>query len=212
VDGLIAAERLVEAEEVLTKLQSAGGGDLRLLEQREKLQLAKGAQRLAIARRWKDFDEHPKAQTLVAQLEAEQQRLEVEIWNLRTERMPKDWSVRLELARRLKQVGNFSGAIQRLEEVQRLKVNHPGAFIELGECWQHLRQFEKALKLYEKAIAKAQPLSLNDEMLKLARYRAGVLAAALGQREFARQNLREIVAVDPAYKDAQQRLDKLGSN
>jgi len=39
-----------------------------------------------------------------------------------------------------------------------------------------------------------------------------VLAAALGQREFARQNLREIVAVDPAYKDAQQRLDKLGSN
>jgi tetratricopeptide (TPR) repeat protein len=176
------------------------------------LQLAKSGQRVAIACRWKTLDDHPKAKTLATQLEAEQQRMEVEIWNLRTERMPKDWSVRLELARRLKQMGNFSGAIQRLEEAQRLKVNHPGAFIELGECWQHLRQFEKALTLYEKAVSKAQTLSSNDEVLKLARYRAGVLAAALGQREFARQNLQAIVTADPEYKDARQRLDKLSPN
>jgi tetratricopeptide (TPR) repeat protein len=211
-EGLIAAEQLAEAEKVLTDLQSAAGADLRVLEQREKLQLAKSGQRVAIARRWKTFDDHPKATTLTTQLETEQQRLEVEVWNLRTERMPNDWSVRLELARRLKQMGNFSGAIQRLEEAQRLKVNHPGAYIELGECWQHLRQFEKALKLYEKAVTKAQTLSANDEVLKLARYRAGVLAAALGQRDFARQNLQAIVAADPAFKDAQQRLDKLGAN
>jgi tetratricopeptide (TPR) repeat protein len=180
------------------------------LEEREKLQMAKSNQRLAIARRWKEFDAHPKAQTLATQLEGEHQRLEIEIWNNRTERMPNDWSVRLELARRLKQVGNFSGAIQRLEEAQKLKVNHPGAFIELGECFQHLRQFEKALHLYEQAVSKAETLSSNDEVLKLARYRTGVLATALGQRDFARQNLQALVTADPGFKDARQRLDKLG--
>lgn len=211
-ESLIAAEQFAEAEKVLTDLQSAAGADLQVLEYREKLLIAKSQQRVAIARRWKTFDDHPKAHVLATELETEHRRLEVEIWNLRTERMPKDWSVRLELARRLKQMGNFSGAIQRLEEAQRLKVNHPGAYIELGECWQHLRQFEKALRLYEKAVSKAQTLSANDEVLKLARYRAGVLSAALGQRDFARQNLQAILAADPDYKDARQRLDKLGPN
>jgi tetratricopeptide (TPR) repeat protein len=209
-DALIAAEQFAEAEKILADVQSAAGADLKVLEEREKLQMAKSNQRLAIARRWKEFDAHPKAQTLATQLEGEHQRLEIEIWNNRTERMPNDWSVRLELARRLKQVGNFSGAIQRLEEAQKLKVNHPGAFIELGECFQHLRQFEKALHLYEQAVSKAETLSSNDEVLKLARYRTGVLATALGQRDFARQNLQALVTADPGFKDARQRLDKLG--
>ncbi len=211
-EALIAAEQFSEADKILGDVLGASGGDLRVLEQREKLQLAKSSQRVAIARRWAASDANAKAKRLVGQLEGEHQRLEIEIWNARTERMPKDWSVRVELARRLKQVGNYSGAIQRLEEAQRLKVNHPGALIELGECWQHLRQFEKALELYEKAVSKAASLSSNDEVLKLARYRAAVLAAALGQREFARQNLTAILGADPEYKDARQRLDKLGSN
>jgi tetratricopeptide (TPR) repeat protein len=211
-DALITAEQFAEAEKVLTDVQSAAGADLKVLEEREKLQLAKSSQRLAIARRWKAHDSHPKAQALLTQFEGEHQRLEIEIWNNRTERMPNDWSVRLELARRLKQVGNFSGAIQRLEEAQKLKVNHPGALIELGECFQHLRQFEKALGMYELAVSKAGSLSSNDEVLKLARYRTGVLAAALGQRTFARQHLEALVAADPGFKDARQRLDKLGVN
>ena len=211
-DALIAAEQFAEAEKVVADVQSAAGADLKVLEEREKLQMAKSGQRLAIARRWRAHDSQPKAKTMLTQLEGEHQRLEIEIWNSRTERMPNDWSVRLELARRLKQVGNFSGAIQRLEEAQKLKVNHPGAFLELGECFQHLRQFEKALELYEHAVTKAESLSSNDEVLKLARYRTGVLAAALGQREFARQNLQALVAADPEFKDARQRLDKLGVN
>jgi tetratricopeptide (TPR) repeat protein len=99
-----------------------------------------------------------------------------------------------------------------LEEAQNLKVDHPGAFIELGECFQHLRQFDKALELYEQAVSKAQLLSSNDEILKLARYRTGVLATALGQRTFARQHFEALVAADPNFKDARQRLDKLAVN
>jgi len=208
--ALIAAGLFSDADTILADVQAAAGADLQVLEQREQLQLAKGIHRLSIARRWAALDSHAKSQKLVMQFAGEYQRLDIEIWNQRTDRMPKDWGVRLELARRLKQVGNFSGAIQRLEEAQRLKMNHPGAFLELGECWQHLRQFERALGMYEKAIAKAEMLSSNDEVLKLARYRAGVLGAALGQREFARHNFRAIVAADPLYKDTQERLDKLG--
>jgi hypothetical protein len=45
--------------------------------------------------------------------------------------------------------------------------------------------------------------------LNLARYRAAVLATALGNLPDARQWLTEIIANDPSFKDARERLDKL---
>jgi tetratricopeptide (TPR) repeat protein len=200
----------VAAEECLARAQAASGGDLNVLILRENLRTGHSQQRLGIARRRAASDPHPRAQQLVQRLAAEHNRLESEILNARAERLPGDWTVRIELARRLKQAGNFSGAIQRLEEALRQKPDEPAALLELGECWQHLRQFAKALDLYERAAA--NPESSSEELQQLARYRAGVLAAALGQTEAARDHFRAVVAADAAYKDARERLDKLGPN
>ena len=89
-----------------------------------------------------------QAQSLVARLEAEHNRLEIDILHLRCERCRTIGALRLELARRLKRAGNFSGAIQRLEEARSFAAGEPAVLIELGECWQHLRQFAKALDFY----------------------------------------------------------------
>ena len=71
--------------------------------------------------------------------------------------------------------------------------------LELGECWQHLRQFEKALDFYRQAIAVAneQP---EPRPLALALYRVGVLAAAMQKNSEAREALTRLVAIDPATK------------
>ena len=117
------------------------------------------------------------------------------------------------MARRLKRAGNYSGAIQRLEEALKLAANEPAALLELGENWQHLRQFAKALDFYQQAIDQAGAAADCDiRLLNLARYRAAVLATALGQRGCCPRHLAAIVAVDPAFKDARERLDKLRSN
>ena len=210
VEDLRGAQESVEAEEALADAHAAAGGDLTILGKREELRLARSALRIELASRRVAHDPHSKAQTLVARLETEHNRLEIDIYNLRAERWPEDVPVRIELSRRLKRAGNYSGAIQRLEEVLRLSAQEPAALIELGENWQHLRQFAKALDIYRRAIDAAA--KRDTSLLNLARYRAAVLATALDHINEARTYLAAIVADDPAFKDARERLDKLGPN
>ncbi len=181
-----------------------------MLALREELRMRHSEQRLEIAKRRAASDSHLKAQQLVQRLANEHNRLEIEILNARAERLPADAGVRIDLARRLKQAGNYSGAIQRLDEALRRKPDEAAALLELGECWQHLRQFAKALELYERAIASRE--NPSDDVARLARYRAGVLAAALGRTDAAGDHFRAVLASDPKYKDARERLDKLGLN
>jgi tetratricopeptide (TPR) repeat protein len=200
------------AEELLTRAQAASGGDLAVLHLREELRLLQSEHRLAIARRRAASDPHPKTESLLLRLADEHNRLEIEIWNLRAERLPATAEVRVELARRLKRIGNFSGAIQRLAEAQKLSPGNPEMLIVMGECWQHLRQFDKALHFYEQAVARSKSLAPTDEVRKLAGYRAGALSAALGQADPAIGFFESVVAADPEFKDARERLDKLRAN
>jgi tetratricopeptide (TPR) repeat protein len=204
------AGKFSEAEECFARAQAALGGDLALLHEREELRLMRSERRLAIARRRTANDAHPKAQSLVQCLEDEHNRLEIDILNIRAERLPNDAALRVELARRLKRAGNFSGAIQRLEEAQRLMPNQPETLVELGECWQHLRQFDKALDYYRQAVRAEE--AADSEAITLARYRVAVLASAMGRIDEARQQLAAVVSTAPDFKDARERLDKLGAN
>ena len=203
---LRGSQEAVETEEALAREHSAAGADLSMLEKREDARLERSALRIELARRRAASDEHPRAQSLAARLEAEHDRLEIDILNLRAERWPGDAQVRIELARRLKRAGNFSGAVQRLEEALKLSTGDAAVLIELGENWQHLRQFAKALEYYEQAIAAK---GSDSDLLNLAWYRAAVLATALGNHAAARLWLTAIVASDSAFKDARERLDNL---
>jgi len=203
---------LIQSEELLRRSLSAAGGGLRLHEALESLQLARSEQRIAIAERRAAHDQHPQAQSLVRRLAAEHNRLEIDIFHVRSERYPGDLSLRLELARRLKRSGNFSGAIQRLEEARADERLAGEALVELGECWQHLRQYEKALDYYRRAIETDERLSVTSTTprpLVGALYRIGVLAAAMNQPAEAKAALARLVAIEPDYKDARQRLDNL---
>jgi tetratricopeptide (TPR) repeat protein len=171
-----------EAERVLADARAVGGGSLAVLEAVEALQLARSADRLAIARLLaaEQGATLPRMPELVARLEREHNRLEIDFFHLRSERHPDDLSLRLELARRLKRAGNYSGAIQRLKEACGDARHAAEVLLELGECWQHLRQFDKALEYYRQAVAVAQG---GDQRLTLetARRRLNVLAAAMSE-------------------------------
>ena len=210
-DDLREAAAQESADHALAEANAAAGEDLAIRHQREDLRLLHAQQQVAMARRRAASDPHPKAQVLAAQFEAEKLRQEIEILHLRCERLPGDMSLRLELARKLKQAGNFSGAIQRLEEAKGSSALADEVLLELGECWQHLRQFEKALGFYRQAIAAAEKMQ-EPRPMALAFYRVGVLAAAMGRIGEAREVLTRLIAIDPAYKDARERLDNLPPN
>jgi tetratricopeptide (TPR) repeat protein len=205
---LAGTARFAAAEQCLARAQQAAGGNLAILAEREDLRLAHSQLRLVVARRRAESDPHPKAQALVGRMELEHNRLEIDIFHLRSERHPHDQRLKVELARRLKRAGNYSGAIQRLEEA--LVDNSLAAEVrlELGECWQHLRQFKKGLAQYKQA-AESSPAGDHRATLLTALYRIGVLAAAMNEPGEARAALTRLVAIQPDYKDARERLDKL---
>ena len=76
----------------------------------------------------------------------------------------------------------------------------------MGECFQHLKQYGNAMKCYQSAASAAPP---ESDLGKLTLYRAGVLAAALKNVESAEKHLSKLVQVDPHFRDAATRLDKL---
>jgi tetratricopeptide (TPR) repeat protein len=211
VHDLREAATQQSADKALAEASASAGEDLAIRRQREDLRLLHAGQQVAMAKLRAASDPHPRARALAAQFEAEQLRQEIEILHLRCERLAGDMSLRLELARKLKQAGNFSGAIQRLEEAQGNAALAAEALLELGECWQQLRQFEKALDYYRQAIA-AGEIPQEPRPMALALYRQGVLAAAMGKIAEAREALSRLVAIDPAYKDARERLDNLPPN
>jgi tetratricopeptide (TPR) repeat protein len=191
------------ADDCLSRALAAAGSDLRVFEEREALRLAHSEQRWAVGSARAVSDPHPKAQALVARLEQEHNRLAIDIFHLRSERHPDDPALRLELARRLKKAGNYSGAIQRLEEARGDAMLAAAVLLELGECWQHLRQFSKALDFYRQAAIEAERNSADNLVSSL--YRIGVLAAAMNRPAEAREALARVLAIDPDYKDARER-------
>ena len=76
----------------------------------------------------------------------------------------------------------------------------------MGECFQHLKQYGNAMKCYQATIGDRQA---QPEVLKLALYRAGVLATALKDVDAAQKFLQNLVEMDASYRDAALRLDKL---
>ena len=67
------------------------------------------------------------------------------------------WQVRMELAQRLKQAGNYQrGDPATGGGADAFGRDDTAVLVELGENWQHLRQFAKALDYYQQAIAVAE--------------------------------------------------------
>ena len=81
--------------------------------------------------------------------------------------------------------------------------------LELGECFQKIKQYQLAMQNYQTAVE-----TLTDremELRKRALYRAGVLASGLDDVDSARKYLSMLAGLDFGYRDVAQRLDKLGS-
>ena len=196
------------AESAAAKALSLSGGDLAVREQAEDISLARLKNNVTIARRLVEHEPSPAHQQTLRRWEEELGRLELATLHARSERFPQDAGLKLEVAIRLKRAGNYSGAIQRLEEVAADHSLRPTVLTEIGECWQHLRQFEKALEFYTQAIAAAEELSQPDPLL-LALYRAGSLAAAMQRTVDAKAVFQRLIALAPDFKDARQRLLEL---
>lgn len=197
----------LEAETTLQRALSVSGGNLKVRELLETAQVRRKRAQLDVAKQRVATDNNEESKGLVRRIKDELNRLELEIYDARAQRYPDDLAIKHELATRLKRVGNYAEASKYYETVQADDQRGPAAMLNRGECFQHMRQYLDALKNYTQA-AKAA-VGRQPDVEKLALYRAGVLAIGLKDAGKAREYLGKLISMEPGYRDARTRLDKL---
>ncbi len=121
---------------------------------------------------------------------------------------------------RLKRAGEFGEAIKCFQAASGDVKRKASVHMELGECFQYIKQYKLAMDNYEKALEATADRDADQR--KLALYRAGKLALGLaekymaanqpeGKQQFARaeEHLNELAGIEFGYRDVAQLLDKI---
>lgn len=198
-----------EAEAVLMQALAASGNDIKVREHLEDRQLRWARHRVHVAEQRLQTEDTPAHREALDRLKAAQVKHEVEIYSARCARYPENLTWRYELAMRLKAAGNHVEAIRHFQDVLQDPRRKGAVSLELGECFQKIKQYQLAMRNYVTAVE-----SLTDremELRKRALYRAGVLAAGLEDRDSAQKYLGTLAGLDFGYRDVAQRLDKLAA-
>ncbi|MEO1991830.1 MAG: tetratricopeptide repeat protein [Pirellulales bacterium] len=202
-------ESLEAAEAVLQQTLSASGNDLKIREHLEDRQIRWGRQKVLIAEKLLKADDTPKHRKTLETVREAQLRQETEVFRARSDRYPENLTWRFELAKRLKDAGNYDAAIKEFQVALKDERREGSVRRELGECFQKTRQYQLAFQSYQQAVD-----TLTDrqsDLQKRALYRAGVLAMGLKDTDSAQKYLSSLAAIDFSYRDVADRLDKLKS-
>lgn len=197
-----------EAEKVLAKALAASGNELKVREHVEDRQLRWGRAKVMIAEKRAHEQDTPENRATLERLRAVHVKQEIDVYAARCERYPENTTWKYELAMRLKAAGNYAEAIRGFQEVLQDARRKGAVALELGECFQKIKQYQLAMQNYQTAVD-----SLTDrelELRKRALYRAGVLATGLNDVDAAQKYLGTLAGLDFGYRDVAERLDKLG--
>ncbi len=206
-DRLLAEHRHRDAIKLLRQGQDvSGAGSLAIREKLEDAQVAMVRSQVAIAQQRAAAEETEEAAQLVEKLRRELLRQELQLVAARSERYPEDLKLVFQLAELLKRAGKYHEAAKQFQRAARDARSKPAAVLEMGECLQKLRRYEPARKCYQEAMGLARQ---GSEVHKRALYRVGVLAAATHDWPEAENVFSQLVQLDPEYRDAQARLDKI---
>ncbi|MFM8986697.1 MAG: hypothetical protein ACKONH_11715 [Planctomycetia bacterium] len=200
--------KIDEAEQVLSKALAASGNDLKVREHAEDRHLRWARHKVMIAERRVQEQDTSEHRATLEKLRANQVKQEIDVYAARCERYPENITWKYELAMRLKAAGSYAEAIRGFQEVLGDARRKGAVALELGECFQKIKQYQLAMKNYQLAVE-----TLTDremDLRKRALYRAGVLATGLNDVDAAQKHLSALASLDFGYRDVAERLDKLG--
>ncbi len=201
-----AANRLEEAEQLLTRAVAAND-DPELRERLLDVQLRSLRLRLKQLEEQLQQQHSEQLQQQVTEVRRKMLAKDVELYKHRAERFPTNSAIRFDLALRYKAAGQFSEAIAEFQHARNDSRRRGLCLLELGECFQHIKQYRLAMNHYEQAIEEIP--ERDAENVKLALYRAGRLAVGLRDLEKADKYLTRLAGIDYAFRDVPRLLEKL---
>ena len=198
-----------EAEKILVQALAASGNDLKVREHMEDRHLRWARHKVMIAEQRLREEDTADHRATLERLKSAQLKHEIEVYGARCERYPENLTWKYELALRLKAGGNYAEAIHGFQEVLHDARRKGAVSLELGECFQKIKQYQLAMTNYQVAVETLTDRELD--LRKRALYRAGVLATGLNDIDAAQKHLSALAGLDFGYRDVAARLDKLGS-
>jgi tetratricopeptide (TPR) repeat protein len=196
-----------ECHKVLKDGLAATGGDLQIQEYGEELAVRQRRHQISIAEKRAQAEPTEDAKKLVKSLKIELLKTELAMYAARSDRYPNNITYKFELALRLKQTRKFHEAIKLFQEVRKDPKRKVTGSLELGDCFQFVKQHELAMKAYDDAINEAGVREI--EYKKKALHRAGTLAMRDEDYEKANRFIAECADMDYSYQDIAKLLDKL---
>ncbi len=203
-------DRFAEAEKVLVRAVEISGNDLAIRERLEDSQMRRMRAEVALAEAEVRGKNTPEAKELLKRKSVELNRIETDVYRTRAERNPNNLRLRFEVGVRLKRAGKINEAIQALQAARGDSKLKAEAHLELGECFQHIKQYKLALSNYTTALESLFERDLDRR--KLVLYRAGTLSFALEDVDSAEKYLNEVASLDYGYKDVAKWLDKIAKH
>jgi tetratricopeptide (TPR) repeat protein len=200
--------RLAEAKKILTRALDVSGNALNVREQIENIQILQAKQELAGVEKQAKAEPTEENQRRARELREHLARTELNYYGQRCQRYPDNLVLKYELAIRLKRLRNYAEAAKYFDEASGDQKLRTLSLLNRGECLQQTHQYADSLSCYDAASKNATDEQL--EARKLALYRAAMLSIGLKKTDGATTYLRALLALDPNYRDARARLDKLG--
>jgi tetratricopeptide (TPR) repeat protein len=176
-------------------------------ERLEDAHLRRAQNQVLVAQRRAEQEKTEEAADLAKRMATQANQAELEVFMARATRNPGNSLLQFELALRAKRAGKFKEAISAFQAARDDLRHRAQLQLHLGESFQHIHQFKLALASYESAIEACD--SMQQDVEKLALYRAGVLATEFKDLERAEKYLTRLAAIDFGYRDVADRLDKL---
>jgi tetratricopeptide (TPR) repeat protein len=200
-------DRDQDAERMLNRGRAATNYDPRVVALWEEIAVKCMETRVTLARR--DAAEHPSAhtQSMVAQILRERDRLETAVFTSRAAREPENLALQYELGLRLKRAAKLPEAMKHLDRALGDPIERACAAYELGECQLQNGNVAEAMRYYRLAAETA--LAEQAACRKAALYQLGSLAGQMKLNRDAARYLRELVRIDPKYRDAVQLLQNV---
>ena len=212
-DFYVKEEDFKAAIKVMEEGVQETGGSFKAQEYLEDIQVMDFKRNLVVAERRAQEgaktggEKGAKAQKLFKDMKRELNQRELEMFANRCERNPSLYGLKYEFGLRLKRATKYQQAIAQFQDARNEPRKVASSNLEIGECFQQIKQYRLAMKSYEEAVETCG--QWDEDVRKLALYRAGWLAKGLKDWGTAEKNLEQLAGLDFGFKDVSDLLDEV---
>lgn len=201
--------RIEEAHEQLTKALDVSGGDPKVQELLEDVELDRMRYNLGLAKEQAAANkEDEKLKKAAKELDVELVKRELQVFAKRIERYPQELSLKMQYAERLMRIKKWAQAIPQLQKAsQNVRIKGKALYL-LGKCFMNDGKASLARGQFDRALPELDH-DVDPQIFLDCHYLAGRVGEELGDTPAAETHYGEVLVYDYEYKDARQRMEAL---